>query len=420
MLGLAVKAAKAVAKDHLDKSKRTGSWLKRARFVLRLSTGLLSKVPEKGDTPLTLVLKGLSAVDELDKLMREETDAVQDLIDKHGLVYKTSKPFVYLFCNTSLREEFTLTRIKVGNGEDSGSYMTHAVHPEYGELYLTPSDIAQEDGIYCTRFLHSPNFNFEKVFEDTWVSHDGKVSMSVMLDRWGGEENILFSSFKTIRNPLYGSVGMEDIIALHRRFATDKVQRTYLFLGKPGVGKSSAAQHMAEALGTKTFKMDAASFSTMSVEDIVFLLESFSPDFLLVDDIDKITLFGLPVFLEVLQRFKLGGIATTLIMTANSTDELDKGIIRPGRIDTIIEFDLPDAKQRRQIFQGYLEENKVSSSLVEIGELVKATDGLSQDYLREIALKLKYDSFENVLKLITLMKKLTKEDSKPAAVKKDE
>jgi SpoVK/Ycf46/Vps4 family AAA+-type ATPase len=145
----------------------------------------------------------------------------------------------------------------------------------------------------------------------------------------------------------------------------------------------------------------------VSSSEINFIIEALQPDFIMVDDVDKADVnHSLPAILGILQELKQHKTKTSLLLTANTVAGFDHGLLRPGRIDTWMTFDPPNADDRRNIINGYLAEAKhvVSEDVVE--NFVKITADLTQDYLREIAQRLKYEEIEEVVDVIMSMRKL--------------
>jgi transitional endoplasmic reticulum ATPase len=73
-----------------------------------------------------------------------------------------------------------------------------------------------------------------------------------------------------------------------------------------------------------------------------------------------------------------------LVMAAtNSIEHLDPAVIRPGRFDRHIRIDLPDAKAREAILRVELEDRPTSQD-IELGDLVRRTEGMTPAVLEKI------------------------------------
>jgi SpoVK/Ycf46/Vps4 family AAA+-type ATPase len=75
------------------------------------------------------------------------------------------------------------------------------------------------------------------------------------------------------------------------------------------------------------------------------------------------------------------------MVTVNNINNLDKAIIRPGRFDDIIEFSLPNKKERYSFIKEYL--MKLGSTIQEEDCQVfsELTEGMTQAYLKEYCLQ---------------------------------
>lgn len=65
-----------------------------------------------------------------------------------------------------------------------------------------------------------------------------------------------------------------------------------------------------------------------------------------------------------------------VIGATNRSDVLDKALLRPGRFDRIIQVDLPELNERKEIFQVHLRPLKLGED-VEVEFLAKQTPGFS-------------------------------------------
>ena len=103
------------------------------------------------------------------------------------------------------------------------------------------------------------------------------------------------------------------------------------------------------------------SLELSSTKIISFFLLSFNlfnfikPDVVLIDDVDRTNLCSANAsslyFFEILhQQFP----DVLFILTANYPKRIEKAMIRSGRIDYIIDFELPEKHERANILEYYL------------------------------------------------------------------
>ncbi len=121
--------------------------------------------------------------------------------------------------------------------------------------------------------------------------------------------------------------------------------RVVLLNGKPGVGKSTMAQEIADLIGGRVVLVRQGVFAPRDDGHVTsaaprsgeIAISTISPSVIVIDDVDKIYLS-----LPALETFR--SVARLVILTANNgehDDVLDAAIVRPGRIDEVFEI-VPD------------------------------------------------------------------------------
>lgn len=379
----------------------------RTKKVLKLATSIVEKIPSKKDSTAQTIVKLMSIADDIDSARTVKKPTLAEVLKPYGVVPKTSALFVSMFHETKLNEDFVM-----GHQVVEGHSFYEAISKEHGTLIFTRN----WDNKPEPTFYHSADFDFARVLQRTWDNYNGRIHFEI---RWNKS---VYSTFSAVANPLYGTdeSRMNEMVARHRRFQVDQRTRAYMFHGEPGTGKTSFAIAFADKVGGRILRVDAQSFAMVSVSDIIFLIDALSPDFILIDDVDKADVgMSLPTILGILQEIKQHDGKTSLLLTANIITNFDKGFLRPGRVDTWVSFDPPNPTQRRDIIKGYVnaEKVKVDDSLLE--ELVVTTEGLTQDYLRETAQCLKYDDPSDIIANIKLMQNYLGK-AKPKPKPKDE
>lgn len=385
------------------------SLLKRApkflRIGLKLASDIVPKLPQKDDTLLQVIIKTVAIVDSVGNILapKSQRDGLRALLERYNLIETKNEQFVSLFFGTNLYDQFQVFRFSLNDYTE----VIEASHKRFGSIFFVEYS-------YSTKgpepfFYHKKGLDFSDILGGLWDSYEGRLHVTVLTGDFG-ESKSQYTSFKEgDKNPLYGAMQgkMDALVARHRRYAIDEVPRSYMFFGSPGTGKTSFAMAFADRIGTRILKMDAVSLSCIHVRDIIFLLENLKPDFLIVNDIDKADVSkGIPTILEVLERFKIEYPWVSVLMTANTTDRFDLGMLRPGRIDTWVKFDLPERTERQEIMVRYLERYKIEIDPPQLDNLIELTEGLSQDYLREVVLELRYDDFTHVVGNIRLRHEL--------------
>ena len=138
-------------------------------------------------------------------------------------------------------------------------------------------------------------------------------------------------------------------------------RRGYLFSGAPGTGKTTLSSAIAGLFGMDIYvlslvdaKMTETHLSKLFSElptRCMLLLEDIDAAGLVRDDAlkPKNSKISLSAFLNVID-----GVSSpegrVLVMTTNHAETLDPALIRPGRVDMTIEFELPKKEEIRALF----------------------------------------------------------------------
>ena len=176
-----------------------------------------------------------------------------------------------------------------------------------------------------------------------------------------------------------------------------KIPKGALLVGLPGTGKTLLAKAVAGEAKVPFFSLSGSDFVEMfvgvgasRVRDLFKQAKEKSPAIIFIDEIDAIgrargksNMTGgnderentLNQLLTEMDGF---GTNTNVIVIAatNRADVLDKALMRAGRFDRQIYVDLPDVRERKEIFQVHLKPLKTIKDLILIF-LAKQTPGFS-------------------------------------------
>ena len=171
-----------------------------------------------------------------------------------------------------------------------------------------------------------------------------------------------------------------------------------LLVGPPGTGKTLLAKAVAGEAGVPFFSLSGSDFVEMfvgvgasRVRDLFKQAKDKSPCIIFIDEIDAIgrargknQMTGANderenTLNQLLTEMDGFGSKTNVIVLAatNRADILDKALTRPGRFDRQIHIDLPELKDRKDIFKVYLDRLKKKSDDIDVDFLAKQTPGFS-------------------------------------------
>jgi hypothetical protein len=346
------------------------------------------------------LIRVIGTADTVRRILFPQTESpVVRYANAHGLIKQRSSSFVYMFFNTDLHTLFKTDTVRISE------YTTLTdVECELGRFVFVKSDWSDE---YSDIYYMKPNINMKELLDGLWGQYNGRIFVAINYGRYQSTQ-IDFTTFDSLSTPLFGNASslMDKMITRHKLCMDRGVPRSYMFYGPPGTGKSSFANTFANKLGERVLKLNAASLTCASIKDVSFLIENLLPDFLIIDDVDKVVIGNsLPTLLEILQKFK--STKTTIMMTVNSIYDLDHGLLRPGRIDTWVEFALPKLEERKMVLNSYAQANGITIEERDLSTLARGTSSMSQDYLRELIGELKRsESIKEVTELAKTMKHL--------------
>ncbi|MCM4169663.1 ATP-dependent zinc metalloprotease FtsH [Arenibacter antarcticus] len=176
-----------------------------------------------------------------------------------------------------------------------------------------------------------------------------------------------------------------------------KIPKGALLVGPPGTGKTLLAKAVAGEAKVPFFSLSGSDFVEMfvgvgasRVRDLFKQAKEKSPAIIFIDEIDAIgRARGKNNFTgsnderentlnQLLTEMDGFGTNTNVIVLAatNRADVLDKALMRAGRFDRQIYVDLPDIRERKEIFEVHLRPIKTAETL-DIDFLAKQTPGFS-------------------------------------------
>ena len=176
-----------------------------------------------------------------------------------------------------------------------------------------------------------------------------------------------------------------------------KIPKGALLVGPPGTGKTLLAKAVAGEAQVPFFSLSGSDFVEMfvgvgasRVRDLFKQAKEKSPAIIFIDEIDAVgrargknNMSGgnderentLNQLLTEMDGFGTNSNVIVLAAT-NRADVLDKALMRAGRFDRQIYVDLPDIRERREIFEVHLKPLKKAENL-DTEFLAKQTPGFS-------------------------------------------
>jgi SpoVK/Ycf46/Vps4 family AAA+-type ATPase len=185
-----------------------------------------------------------------------------------------------------------------------------------------------------------------------------------------------------------------------------------LLLGVQGCGKSLLAKAVAAHWSLPMLKMDVGRIfgslvgqSEENIRKAIRVAESVAPCVLWADELEKgfagiggsgVSDSGTTarVFATFLTWMQEKTKPVFLIATANDVSALPPEMLRKGRFDEIFFVDLPDSKEREQIFQIHLSKRKRDPANFKLPALAKVSKGFSGAEIEQVVVGALYHAFD--------------------------
>ena len=175
-----------------------------------------------------------------------------------------------------------------------------------------------------------------------------------------------------------------------------------LLAGPPGTGKTLLAKAIANSTNARFIHLVGSDLvqkfigeGSRMVREVFRLAKVNTPSIIFIDEIDAIAIKRTSevykgdrevqrTFMQLLSE--LDGFANTqgimFLAATNREDVLDPAILRPGRFDRIIRFNLPNEAARLMILK--IHTRKMNLKDVNFKNLAKKTDGLSGAHIKAL------------------------------------
>lgn len=371
--------------------------LRQFSHYLSFATSVLSRAPHHSDSLTDVFAKASSILSmTIDEFFNEDPNP-HEILKEMGLSYTLNKAFVAMFFGTSIHNVFDIERQRVSEYNQIITARSKST-----TLYFVSFDSGQTIN---AKFWHAKDVDFAGIVKHMWTIFNDRVHVELKKD------NFEFSHVFESKDPTFGEQAnkmFNEFQDQHKRYVCDGIPRTYLLCGKPGVGKTAFAERLSR-INSRTMRLAAASMTLLDFKSISFLVDIMKPSFLIIDDIDRNldNDRALSSLFVIFEAFKRKHPDVTIVMTVNDIKKLDAALLRPGRIDEIIDFEVPNNDERRIIIIGYMNTFGIKQEDIDITDLVKASEGLTPAYLREIALQLRYKPVPKIVKIVKRMLELS-------------
>ena len=324
--------------------------------------------------------------------LEDETSILRALFNKtHGELENIKRPALLVAEIMQLFDDKAV--IKLTNGNQFYSYITEGVDVKAGDHVLVDQkslNVVERIETFSKRdverfvIMQKPDVNWSQI---------------------GGLSNAVEEIKEVIELPLkhphlFEQVGISP-------------PKGVLLHGPPGTGKTMLAKAAAtstdstfiEIVGSELVQKFIGEGSKL-VKELFAMARAKAPSIVFIDEIDALAATRLETgtsgerevsrtFMQLLAE--LDGFKpldnVKIIAATNRLDILDPAIIRPGRLDRLIEVDLPDQKAREEILAVHTK--RMKTKRVSLSKLSAMTDGFSGAELQALCTEAGYGAIRD-------------------------
>jgi DNA polymerase III delta prime subunit len=370
---------------HSNKKKKVKKWLNKIADLAREAFDIYVMLKRKKD-PIGIALGVVSTYNTISDMFEKEPPSASERLKAMGVKKVFSSMCTFIF-NTLKQMDFVGKRIWEGeDDEDDASRVEEFDIGNGVKVWFTlsgdSSDRDPSSGPYVV-----DKEAFSKQLSVTVEEKLGSMlSIGVFTKGW---DEFHYLDSLNIPTDLYVSqIDEEDLYYRISELQKKGFNRSILFYGPPGVGKTTLAARMSKRFGGRLFLAPASMLENSSVRRLINdLVNIVNPSVMLMDDLDKMwrpeDMLG-----EMEKLNRDSGLNKRLIIaTVNLLSDIPTPMRRPGRFDEIVEFGFPNIEQRGNILKLYIDNFGVEISDKQLELLKKVTGGMTGAFLREVVLK---------------------------------
>lgn len=231
-------------------------------------------------------------------------------------------------------------------------------------------------------FFYTKGLDFEDLFSQIWALYP----YGIYLKRNKQAHTLELKSLPKSNPEYLGKHDLNKFCERLKKSRQEKISRSFLFHGPPGVGKTTAVLQIAYKHFKRIIKIDPAIARSLETGELEFFINQLRPEIVVFEDFDR-AYNSVDMALFMLENIKQGYPEVIIFATVNSVSKLDPALLRPGRFDKMMFFGYPQPSEYESIINMYFDQYNplVPSDLrKKISEMVI---GLSPAYLKELAIE---------------------------------
>ncbi len=264
------------------------------------------------------------------------------------------------------------------------------------ENYQSPSSPRDEVGM---DFFYTKGFDFENLFAKLWEMYP----YGIYLKRNKRTHTLELRSLPQSKPEYIGSHDLEKFCLRLKKARAEKISRSFLFHGPPGVGKTTSVLQVAYRHFNRIIRIDPAIARTIETGEIEFFINQIKPEIIAFEDFDR-AYSSVEVALSMLENIKLTFPEVIIFATVNNISKLDPALLRPGRFDKMLYFGYPQESEYPALVKMYFDQYNPGLSEDHLALAAELCVGLSPAYVKELAIESRnfsHDTMEQELEETT-------------------
>lgn len=371
-------------------------------------------LPEPEDGLIGLATKAVAALSHLDQLHAGKGGDPWSFCvpwlhanKVHNKIGAIDRIVYELLEESPIADQFDRNQLTIYD-ESRPNYLLEYTHRDTGKRVWISMHGVEPKNVWFDN-----EFGFDQLVATLWTPFENgiHIDLETKTQSFSGKQSKQMFPLALTNTPIFGEGGLTVDRWVHRlrKCRENLTPRSYLLVGPPGTGKSTAAAAVCRALGLRLLRVAPSGHQTTFLR---WLVSNLQPDVILLDDYDR-TLpknRDLSDTLSWLSDVRSSGVI--VIMTANDISTAPPALLRPGRVDEILWFGAPCAEARYRVLMGYVElwtllsDKTPEEKEKEIQTLVKATEGDTEATLRYLAEELRHSTVQDILAILQIRKQV--------------
>jgi len=318
-----------LSEEEIAKKKRLKSF-KKYLSIATDTADILATIAARRPTILGVVSVGLKLINSYETVTEKDSSDSNFFIESgwKPLNIGEFKKFVYSVLISSMKPQ-----IIDGKNEDSNSHMIFDLGENVKIGFVQDSQDVLK-GPYVEKIDDQQKI-LAKIGRLSW-EFLGTKNACVHVAKGSyddyGREDISFVADDLESNVFSSEVAL-GILSETELFLDKNFNRSIMFHGDPGTGKTSAMKFIAKKMGKFSLRISVTDLSSYS-DALVNAVAILQPTILMIDDFDRA--YKHEQMLTELEKFNQ--TIKLFMVSVNDSSDMPGAVIRPGRFDDIIEF----------------------------------------------------------------------------------